>query len=218
VATSLFCPHCGQSSVRPLPAAAVVKPDEKETVVEPPTEGDSHTSADPVARATGWIRRSLNMGKRILPDAGEAQPEDSKLNQDEATQAMSLFDIEEAEQLDRGKPRRPPAVLRFVLKFESGLAITVGETPGFMGVKPLPEAAEEGTQRICLTDPTDSVAWEHVEFGVQKGVFWVKDLRTVNGTVVEEPGSAALQCIPHDTYPLVRGSRVLMGELAFTLH
>jgi len=36
--------------------------------------------------------------------------------------------------------------------------------------------------------------------------------------VVEEPGSPALQCIPYDTYPLVRGSRVVMGEVAFTLH
>lgn len=186
--------------------------------MEPSVEGEAAISADALARATGWIRRSLNLGKRINPDTGEGRPGDRAPNRDEPTQAMSLFDIEEAEQLGTVKARRPQAALRFVLKFESGLSITVGEMPGFMGVKPLPEEPEEGTQRICLVDPTDSVAWEHVEFGVQKGVFWVKDLRTITGTVVEEPGSAALQCIPHDTYPLVRGSRVLMGELAFTLH
>jgi hypothetical protein len=46
---------------------------------------------------------------------------------------------------------------------------------------------------------------------------WVKDLKTVNGTVVEEPGSPALQCIPYDKYFVVRGSRVGLGSLFFTL-
>ena len=133
MATSLFCPDCGQSSVRPLPAAVRVRPDEEETVVEPAADRDADISTDSLARATGWIRRSLNLGKRIHPDAGGVRPGDRELNRDRPTEAMSLFDIEEAEQLGTVKPRRPQAALRFVLKFESGLSITVGRCRGLWG-------------------------------------------------------------------------------------
>lgn len=172
---------------------------------------------DTLSRATGWLKRSLNLGKKVepAPDAG-APPAESSAEQE--TQVMSLFDIEEAERVAREKPRtqRPPA--RFVLKFAHGLQITVGEMPGIMGVKPASDQDSPDVQRITIEDETDTVAPEHLEFGVKNGVFWVKDLKTVNGTVVEEPGARALQCIPYDTYSLVRGSTVTLGSLSFTLH
>ncbi len=105
-----------------------------------------------------------------------------------------------------------------MLKFAHGANITVGDMPGIMGVKPPSEDDSSEIQRITLDDETDTVAPEHLEFGVKNGVFWVKDLKTVNGTVVEEPGARPLQCIPYDTYSIVRGSTVTLGSLAFTLH
>ena len=131
---------------------------------------------------------------------------------------MSLFEIEEAEKVSPDKQRKKQASLRFVLKFESGLSFTIGDTPGVMGTSPMPEEPEEGLHRISVFDEAGTVAEEHLQFGVSRGVFWVKDLQTVAGTVVEEPGSPALQCIPLDTYSLVRGSRVRLGGLSFTLH
>lgn len=130
---------------------------------------------------------------------------------------MSLFDIEEAGSLavQKSQRRAQPGV-RFVLKFDDGPTLTLGNQPGIMGVKPLVEAEE--ALRLCLEDPTDTVAPEHIEFGVENGVFWVQDLKTVNGTVVEEPGSPVLQCIPYEKYFVVRGSRVGLGSLFFTLH
>ena len=212
-ATSLFCPACGQSMTRPLPTPAPLEAEQIPVHSEEPSES---ASTDPLQRATGWLRRSLNLGRK--PE-GE-RPEDSGVVADlnHPTEAMSLFDIEEAERAGSNPPRKATSPVRFLLKFASGLTFTVGETPGIIGVKPLPEEPEEGRQRLFLDDETDTVAPEHLEFGVKRGVFWVKDLKTVAGTVVEEPGSPALQCIPYDVYPLVRGSQVRMGNVAFTLH
>jgi hypothetical protein len=160
------------------------------------------------------LRRSLSLGKK--PEAPAVVESPAPASQDQKTQAMSLFDIEQAEAVAKEKaPRRAQAAIRFTVTFDDGHAVTIGETPGVMGVKPVSE--DDPLLRVCLEDPTDTVAPEHLEFGVDNGVLWVKDLKTVNGTVVEEPGSPALQCIPYDKYFVVRGSRVGLGSLFFTL-
>lgn len=213
LAASLLCPECGQSMLRPQVATTVESEPEATPVVEQP---EAEQPADTLSRATGWIRRSLNLGKKP-ESAGEPSPSVPVASDEEPTQAMSLFDIQEAEKVAT-KPRAGRGAVRFVMKFAHGPHITVGEMPGIIGVKPVAEDEEGTLHRICLEDETDTVAPEHLEFGVKNGVFWVKDLKTVNGTVVEEPGSRPLQCIPHDTYSLVRGSTVTLGSLSFTLH
>ena len=202
--------------VRPKPAPPTPEPG----AVEAPVEDTSAEPEEPdtLSKATGWLRRSLNLGKKtdIQPE-----PEASELvsvPEEEPTQVMSLFDIEEAERVATQKPRTQRAPIRFVLKFAHGPQITVGQMPGIIGVKPVSDQDPSDIQRITVDDDTDTVAPEHLEFGVKNGVFWVKDLKTVNGTVVEEPGARALQCIPYDTYSLVRGSTVTLGSLSFTLH
>jgi pSer/pThr/pTyr-binding forkhead associated (FHA) protein len=129
---------------------------------------------------------------------------------------MSLFDIEQAEALAQDTaPKQAQVASTFTLIFDDGSVVTVGEAPGVMGVKPVVEG--DTVLRVFLDDPTDTVAPEHCEFGSDNGVFWVRDVKTVNGTVVEEPGSPPLQCIPYDKYFVVRGSRVGLGSLFFTL-
>lgn len=188
--------------------------------MEAPAEDTSAEPEEPdtLSKATGWLRRSLNLGKKadIQPEPDASEP--VSVPEEEPTQVMSLFDIEEAERVATQKPRTQRAPIRFVLKFSHGPQITVGEMPGIIGVKPVNDQDPSDLQRITVDDDTDTVAPEHLEFGVKNGVFWVKDLKTVNGTVVEEPGARALQCIPYDTYSLVRGSTVTLGSLSFTLH
>ena len=209
-ASSLFCPRCGQSSVRPKPAPVEL---EKAPVAEEQVTPEPEAQTPPAT--TGWLRRSLSLGKK--PDAPVITDTPAVPSVDQETQAMSLFDIEQAEAVAKEKaPRRAQAAVRFTVHFDDGQTVTVGETPGVMGVKPVVEG--DPLFRVYLEDPTDTVAPEHCEFGVDNGVFWVKDLKTVNGTVVEEPGSPALQCIPYDKYFVVRGSRVGLGSLFFTLH
>ena len=215
-AVSMFCPACGQSGIRPLPAPVVDEPDPLSEAEPEPDHQQQEQTTDPLQRATGWLRRSLNLGKRPISDEEKGTGQSTPV--DHPTEAMSLFEIEEAEKVSHDKPRKKQASLRFVLKFESGLSFTIGDTPGVMGTSPMPEEPEEGLHRISVFDEAGTVAEEHLQFGVSRGVFWVKDLQTVAGTVVEEPGSPALQCIPLDTYSLVRGSRVRLGGLSFTLH
>lgn len=202
--------------VRPKPAPPTPEPG----AVEAPAEDTSAEPEEPdtLSKATGWLRRSLNLGKKtdIQPEPEGSEP--VSVPEEEPTQVMSLFDIEEAERRATQKPRTQRAPIRFVLKFSHGPQITVGEMPGIIGVKPVNDQDPSDLQRITVDDDTDTVAPEHLEFGVKNGVFWVKDLKTVNGTVVEEPGARALQCIPYDTYSLVRGSTVTLGSLSFTLH
>ena len=152
------------------------------------------------------------MGKK--PVAGEPEP---SVRVEQPTEVMSLFDIEEAESVatDKKARRQAPGV-RFVLKFSTGVSVTLGEQSGVMGVKPVAE--DDDVFRVYIDDDTDTVAPEHLEFGVEDGVFWVHDLKTVQGTVVEEPGATPIQCIPYERYSLVRGSRVGLGQLSFTLH
>jgi hypothetical protein len=205
--------------IRPKPAPARPDPvDNPEPEAEsPPQEEDE---PDTLSKATGWLRRSLNLGKKtdINPEPGSEAPQPGPPIEEEPTQVMSLFDIEEAERTAQQKPRTQRAPIRFVLKFAHGPQITVGEMAGIIGVKAVSEDDPAEIQRITVDDDTDTVAPEHLEFGVKNGVFWVKDLKTVNGTVVEEPGARPLQCIPYDTYSLVRGSTVTLGSLSFTLH
>jgi hypothetical protein len=205
--------------IRPKPAPARPDtPDIPEPEVEsPPQEEDE---PDTLSKATGWLRRSLNLGKKtdINPEPGSEASQPDSPTEEEPTQVMSLFDIEEAERTAQQKPRSQRVPIRFVLKFAHGPQITVGEMPGIIGVKPASENDPAEVQRITVDDDTDTVAPEHLEFGVKNGVLWVKDLKTVNGTVVEEPGSRPLQCIPYDTYSVVRGSTVTLGSLSFTLH
>lgn len=210
-ASSLFCPQCGQSSVRPKPAPPAEKnlpaPDATATP-EPEPEVDAPPST------TGWLRRSLSLGKK--PEAPAEGKDQLLATYDQDTQPMSLFDIEQAEALAQDTaPKQAQVASTFTLIFDDGSVVTVGEAPGVMGVKPVVEG--DTVLRVFLDDPTDTVAPEHCEFGVDNGVFWVRDVKTVNGTVVEEPGSPPLQCIPYDKYFVVRGSRVGLGSLFFTL-
>lgn len=202
--------------VRPKPAPPTPEPG----AVEAPAEDTSAEPDEPdtLSKATGWLRRSLNLGKKADSQPEPDASEPVSVPEEEPTQVMSLFDIEEAERVATQKPRTQRAPIRFVLKFSHGPQITVGEMPGIIGVKPVNDQDPSDLQRITVDDDTDTVAPEHLEFGVKNGVFWVKDLKTVNGTVVEEPGARALQCIPYDTYSLVRGSTVTLGSLSFTLH
>jgi len=202
--------------VRPKPAPPTPEPG----AVEAPAEDTSAEPEEPdtLSKATGWLRRSLNLGKKADSQPEPDASEPVSVPEEEPTQVMSLFDIEEAERVATQKPRTQRAPIRFVLKFSHGPQITVGEMPGIIGVKPVNDQDPSDLQRITVDDDTDTVAPEHLEFGVKNGVFWVKDLKTVNGTVVEEPGARALQCIPYDTYSLVRGSTVTLGSLSFTLH
>ena len=111
--------------IRPKPAPA--RPDPAD-IPEPEAESPPQEEDEPdtLSKATGWLRRSLNLGKKIdiSPEPGSAVPPSGPTVEEEPTQAMSLFDIEEAERTAQQKPRTQRAPIRFVLKFSHGPQIT----------------------------------------------------------------------------------------------
>ena len=126
--TSLFCPDCGQSMVRPREVPEVAAEPEI-TLGENDAESTETSEPDTLQRATGWIRRSLNLGKKpLLPDSDESSADsvsDAEDSSAEQTQAMSLFDITQAEEVAVGKTRRTEPALRFLLNFDNGVSVTV---------------------------------------------------------------------------------------------
>lgn len=193
--------------IRPRPTPPAPAP-----IPEPVVDREPAVEQEPSVTTTGWLRRSLNLGKKPAVTTPVNDPAPAM----KETQQMSLFDIEQAEGVAQKKTKRPPAGIRFVLNFSDNHSVTVGERPGTIGVKPLVD--DDEVFRIYVEDDGDTVAPEHVEFGVEKGVFWVQDVKTVHGTVVEEPGSKPIQCIPYEKYFVVRGSTVRLGSVSFTLN
>ena len=100
---------------------------------------------------------------------------------------------------------------RFVLQFSTGESYTVLGT-GLAGRNPHPEPAEFVDHLVTIVDPGRSVSKTHFEFGQHEGVFWVSDRHSGNGSTIREPGLEPRSCEPGRRYPIVRGTRIDIGE------
>lgn len=100
---------------------------------------------------------------------------------------------------------------RFVLQFSTGESYTVTGS-GLAGRNPRPEPTEVVDHVVTIVDPGRSVSKTHLEFGQEAGVFWVCDRHSGNGSVIREPGEPPRPCEPGRRYPVVRGTRIDMGE------
>ncbi|GAA1735976.1 FHA domain-containing protein [Microcella frigidaquae] len=100
---------------------------------------------------------------------------------------------------------------RFVLQFSTGESYTVLGS-GLAGRNPRPEPGEYVDHLVTIVDPGRSVSKTHFEFGQEAGTFWVADRHSGNGTVIREPGAEPRPCTPGNRYPVVRGTRIDIGE------
>ncbi|CAN5202797.1 hypothetical protein BH09ACT3_BH09ACT3_10010 [soil metagenome] len=108
----------------------------------------------------------------------------------------------------------PEPGIRFVLQFSTGESVTVFGS-GLIGRSPRPEPGEYYEQLVRMFDPSRSVSKTHLEFGQDDGTFWVLDRYSGNGTVLKEPDTEAVRCVPDRRYHLQRGTRVEIGEQFF---
>lgn len=216
--TSLFCPQCGQSRVNPLekPELDVPEPPAEPVAEElPEHEGaDEEEKRSTLSRTTDWIIRNITRVGQHPGDEGASSSSDPD-------------SVEVAEEDAPASPRKTSswperlqqssrAQARFELVREDGSRHTLGEAPGALGsAQHSPE--EEPGQWIWVLAEDSSVDPLHVRFGVEDGLFWIEDNNSIIGTVIEEPGRAALQCIPHERYFLVRGSTLTVGTVSLTL-
>lgn len=100
---------------------------------------------------------------------------------------------------------------RFVLQFSTGESYTVLGS-GLAGRNPHPEPGEYVDHLVTIVDPGRSVSKTHFEFGQHEGVFWFSDRHSGNGSTLREPGAEPRPCEPGRRYPVVRGTRIDIGE------
>lgn len=100
---------------------------------------------------------------------------------------------------------------RFVLQFSTGESYTVLGS-GLAGRNPHPEPGEFVDHLVTIVDPGRSVSKTHFEFGQHEGMFWVTDRHSGNGSMIREPGAEPRPCEPGRRYPVVRGTRIDIGE------
>ncbi|WP_353827441.1 FHA domain-containing protein [Agromyces sp. SYSU T0242] len=105
---------------------------------------------------------------------------------------------------------------RFVLAFTTGEVVTVHGT-GLVGRRPLAEPGEAFDHLVQIVDRGLSVSKTHLEFGEHDGGLWIADRFSANGTVVRRPGESGTRCEPGRRVLVPRGSRVEIGEQAFTV-
>lgn len=119
---------------------------------------------------------------------------------------MPVPDVESTRIVPRGT-----GGARFVLQFSTGESYTVLGS-GLAGRNPHPEPGEYVDHLVAIVDPGRSVSKTHFEFGQEAGVFWFSDRHSGNGSVIREPGAEPRPCEPGRRYPVVRGTRIDIGE------
>jgi hypothetical protein len=113
-----------------------------------------------------------------------------------------------------GIPEAGPAA--WELRFTTGEVVTVSGT-GLVGRRPMPQPGERFTHLVQIVDRGLSVSKTHLEFGEHDGELWVADRFSSNGTVVRRPGEGGVRCEPGRRMLVPRGSRVEIGEQAFSV-
>jgi hypothetical protein len=117
------------------------------------------------------------------------------------------------------EPAGPVAGTRPVaweLRFTTGEVVTVSGN-GLVGRRPMPQPGERFAHLVQVVDRGLSVSKTHLEFGEHDGQLWVADRFSSNGTVVRRPGEGGIRCEPGRRVLVPRGSRVEIGEQAFTV-
>jgi hypothetical protein len=179
---------------------------EPELAPEPEPEPESESAPEPAPEPEPGPRpapnRFLVPETRILPRL-IAPPHSAPAAFEE--------DLESTRIVSRNRPGD-----RFVLQFSTGESVTVFGS-GLIGRNPHAEPGEHFDHIVRLLDATRSVSKTHVEFGQEAGSFWIKDRYSGNGTVIREPDSSPVRCLPDRRHRLARGSRVDIGEQFFVV-
>ena len=212
---ALFCGECGRSVSAPAVAPPVVE--------RPRAPGTGPIVVCAVCGARGE-RDDL-----YCAECGSSLSTDTQIIERLAPAAASLPDAMSAEVLPAPMPVPTPLPValadvestrivprgtggaRFVLQFSTGESYTVLGS-GLAGRNPNPEPGEYVDHLVTIVDPGRSVSKTHFEFGQHEGVFWFSDRHSGNGSTIREPGSEARVCEPGRRYPIVRGTRVDIGE------
>ena len=88
---------------------------------------------------------------------------------------------------------------------------------GVIGRDPA-EAPGSYAHRITLADTEKLLSRAHLEFGLEgNGQFWISDLHSTNGVVLERAGQAPQRCLPGYRVAIQPGDRVTFGGRVLTI-
>jgi len=88
---------------------------------------------------------------------------------------------------------------------------------GVIGRDPA-EAPGSYAHRITLADTEKLLSRAHLEFGLESnGQFWISDLHSTNGVVLERAGQAPQRCLPGYRVAIQPGDRVAFGGRVLTI-
>jgi hypothetical protein len=208
----MFCGECGSSTsatpesrrpVDPRPGDTSVMHRSESGVISVPvpesTDADARASAPAPAPAP-----AESVGARAVPESTPAS--EPPLGPDRA----APWPTAPAEP----QPSAPPVT--WELRFTTGEVVTVSGH-GLVGRRPVPQPGERFAHLVQIVDRGLSVSKTHLEFGEHDGQLWVADRYSSNGTVVRRPGEGGVRCEPGRRVLVPRGSRVEIGEQAFTV-
>ncbi len=188
----LFCAECGNplpGDTRAITPVPVIRPQPVAlTGPEPAAPSVPEAAPDPVTLDP--VTPASVLPADVVP----------------ASAAPTAADVESTRIVPRGT-----GGARFVLQFSTGESYTVLGS-GLAGRNPRPEPGEYVDHLVTIVDPGRSVSKTHFEFGQHEGVFWVSDRHSGNGSVLREPGAEPRVCEPGRRYPVVRGTRIDIGE------
>jgi len=105
---------------------------------------------------------------------------------------------------------------RFVLQFSTGESVTVTGS-GLIGRNPRPEPGEFFDALVTVSDPSRSVSKTHLEFGLERGEFLIRDRNYGNGTTPRAPEAPIVLVVAGRRYRVPRGARVDIGEQFFVV-
>jgi hypothetical protein len=105
---------------------------------------------------------------------------------------------------------------RYVLQFSTGESVAVTGT-GLVGRNPVAEPSEYVDHLVALFDAGKSVSKTHLEFGQERGRFWVSDRFSTNGTIIRAVGDEPVRARPGRRYLVARGTRVDVGDQFFVV-
>ena len=196
---ALFCGECG-NSVRSSSAPAQSAPPVPK---ERPVEVSAYESQTP------------DFSKPVTADSAET----NIVPQLSADELGELFVVDET-------PVAPARVFATEVELESVATFTVTLATGesvdmsrsaLLGRMPQAQSGEEFEHLIVVTDPGRSVSKTHLELGVSDGQLWALDRNSGNGSIIREPGVVPRRAQAGTKYPVVRGTRIDIGDQHITI-
>lgn len=189
-AGALFCGECGNAvSRKPLAPAPLETPPPAAEHFTPVVTGEPETTSTKIVPRVEGVN---------LSELFESSPQEPAPTPRFATE------------------KELSSVLSFTITLGSGESVELTRS-GLLGRMPAPTDGEEFEHLIVVTDPGRSVSKTHLELGVENDELWVADRNSGNGSIIREPGVVPRRAQPGTRYPVVRGTRIDIGDLHLTI-